>query len=181
MTVTIRLATPTEVPLIVRWRQEAANWLATKGTDQWSDAGLSEDAFVDRVRKSIAAGETWIADVDDVPAATIAIDEWANPGLWTASELRESVIVHRMITNPVFRGLGLGKVLLDHADRIAQQRGKRYVRLDAWTSNADLHGYYQQLGFRPVRIVPEFRTRSAALFERRVPAEVSAGGAADET
>lgn len=181
MTVTIRPATPDEVPLIVRWRQEAADWLATKGTDQWSDAGLSVEAFVDRVRESIAAGETWIADVDGVPAATIAIDEWANPGLWTASEMRESVMVHRMITDPVFRGLGLGKALLDHADRIAQQRGKRYVRLDAWTTNTDLHGYYQRLGFRPVRIVPEFRTRSAALFERPVHAEVSAGGGAGET
>jgi GNAT superfamily N-acetyltransferase len=165
---TVRPAELDDVPVIIEWRRQAAAWLATKGTDQWSDAGLSAEAFASRVRSSIAAGETWMAEVDEVPAATIAVDEWANPGLWTPAEQQESVIVHRMITDPKFRGHGLGGFLLDHADRVARARGKRFVRLDAWTTNTQLHAYYERLGFRLVRIVPDFTTRSAALFEREV-------------
>lgn len=168
MSVTVRPAEVDEVPLIVDWRRQAATWLAAKGTDQWSDAGLSAETFTSRVHSSIAAGETWVAEVDGAPAATIAVDEWANPGLWTPAEQQESVMVHRMLTDPRFRGHGLGTVLLDQADRIAQARSKRFVRLDAWTTNKQLHDYYERQGFRLVRIVPDFTTRSAALFERAV-------------
>lgn len=164
----LRPASPSDVPLIARWRQEAAAWLATKGTDQWSDAGLSMPKFVERVEASISARETWIADVDGHPAATIAIDEHADPGLWTASEQQESVIVHRMITDPVERRHGLGAVLLAHADAVARERGKGWVRLDAWTTNTALHDYYRRAGFRFVRIADPSRP-STALFERPVP------------
>jgi GNAT superfamily N-acetyltransferase len=168
MRASIRLAREQDLPLIVEWRRVAAIWLASMGTDQWSDAGITETAFAVRVRASIAEGGTWIAEVNGEPAGTIAIDDHCDdPGLWTDAEQAESVIAHRMITAPGFHRLGLGAKLLKHADHLAQHRGKHWVRLDAWTTNVRLHDYYRGLGFRLARIADP-NWVSSALFERLV-------------
>ncbi|MGW4528340.1 GNAT family N-acetyltransferase [Amycolatopsis sp. NPDC004378] len=165
--VEIRRASVADVSMIAQWRREAADWLASIGSDQWSEKGLSAERFVARVTSSVHAGETWVAEVDGRPAATLAVDEHTDPGLWTPAEQAESVIVHRMITDRNRQHRGLGALLLDHAETIARQRGKTYVRLDAWTSNGRLHDYYRAVGFRFVRIADPQRP-SAALFERPV-------------
>lgn len=165
----IRAATHADVEIIIRWRQEAAEWLAARGSDQWSDVGLGQDAFRQRVASSIAAGETWMAiDADGNPLGTIAIDKWSDADLWSEDELHDAVIVHRMITAPGHGGRGVGDLLLDHAVDIARSEGRMFVRLDAWTTNQGLHRYYRSRGFRHVRTIPGHVSPSAALFERPV-------------
>lgn len=165
----IRPARPEELELIVAWRAEAAKWIAERGFDQWSEAGLDDTEFRRRVAASIEAGETWMAIHRDHPVGTIAIDDDADPGLWSEEERAHAVIAHRMIVPRCAAGLGVGALLLDQAERVAQQRERTYVRLDAWTSNNDLHAYYQRAGFHHVRTVQAHHTPSAALFERKVP------------
>ena len=73
------------------------------------------------------------------------------------------------VTSPSIGGLagrGVGAWLLDEAAREAARRGKRLLRLDAWTSNTRLHDYYRRQGFRLVRIAGD--RGSGALFERAV-------------
>lgn len=164
----IRRATGDDLPTIVELRRERAVWLADLGSDQWS-AGLTEQGFQQRVQDSIRAGQTWMAVADDSRAlGTIAIDQWTNPGLWSPTELADAVIVHRMITARFAAGQGIGDALLAHTDWIALDAGRRWVRLDAWTSNHGLHRYYEHAGFRHVRTVTDHPSRSTALFEREV-------------
>jgi GNAT superfamily N-acetyltransferase len=167
--VRIRKAVADDVPTILRWRTEAAAWLHTRGSDQWSDSGLSQDAFIDRVLDSIRTGETWIAEDDDgTPLGTIAVDSSADSGLWSEEELKSSLVVHRMITDRSSVGRGVGRRLLDHAEHLARRAGRKMLILDAWTTNRGLHAYYESQGFRHVRTVPNHHTPSATLFERRV-------------
>jgi GNAT superfamily N-acetyltransferase len=166
--VIIRRATVGDLLTIVELRRERAAWLADIGSDQWS-VGLTEQGFQQRVQDSIQAGETWMAVADDGRVlGSIAIDRWTNPNLWSPAELADAVIVHRMITRRFAAGQGLGEALLAHADRIAIEAGRRWVRLDAWTSNRGLHRYYERAGFRHVRTVPNSPSRSTALFEREI-------------
>lgn len=167
----IRLAAVADLPTILRWREDAAVWLHRRGSDQWSDAGLTRDAFIHRVTDSIQAGATWIAEDDDgTPLGTIAVDSTSDPGLWRPEELERAYVLHRMITDrSVAAGRGVGALMLDHADRLARRAGRTMLILDAWTSNPNLHAYYESQGFRCVRTVPGHYTPSATLFERPVP------------
>lgn len=159
-----------DVGTIWMLRSDRAEWIADRGSDQWSDAGLDQAEFVERVRTSIESGETWVLlDRGDL-LGTIALDQWATPGLWSAEELGEALVVHRMITSRNAAGRGLGAELLRHADRIAATQGLEWIRLDAWTSNTALHRYYRQHGFRHVRTDVTHDSPSAALFERQVQA-----------
>jgi GNAT superfamily N-acetyltransferase len=167
----MRLATIGDVPAILRWREDAAHWLHQRGSDQWSDAGLSRDAFIHRVTESIHDGDTWIAEDDGgTPLGTIAVDSNPDPGLWTPEELSRAYVIHRMITDRSTSGRGVGKLMLDHAETLARRDGREALILDAWTSNPDLHAYYESQEFRKVRTVPDHHTPSATLFERAVPA-----------
>ncbi|MGH3830955.1 MAG: GNAT family N-acetyltransferase [Pseudonocardiaceae bacterium] len=172
----IRRAQQSDLPTILRWRQEAATWLAEIGTDQWSDAGLTSDSFQRRVSDSIKAGETWIAeDSDGTPLGTIAVDSAADAGLWKPEELHGAYVIHRMIIDRASAGRDVGSTLIDHAARLAQRNGRARLILDAWTTNEALHQYYHCQGFRHVRTVPGHWTPSAALFEREVRTTTKTG------
>jgi GNAT superfamily N-acetyltransferase len=165
--VRIRKAVADDLPTILRWRTEAAAWLRKRGSDQWSDLGLSRDAFIDRVTDSIKAGETWIAEDDDgTSLGTIAVDLSPDPGLWSEEELESAFVVHRMITDRSAVGRGVGARLLDHAEHLARRAGRKRLILDAWSTNRGLHAYYESQGFRHVRTVRDHHTPSATLFER---------------
>jgi GNAT superfamily N-acetyltransferase len=167
--VKIRKAVSDDLSTILRWRTEAADWLRRLGSDQWSDSGLSRDAFIDRVTDSIRTGETWIAEDDDgTPLGTIAVDLNPDPGLWSEEELEVAFVIHRMITDRSAVGRGVGAHLLDHAEYLARRAGRRMLVLDAWSSNRGLHAYYESQGFRQVRTVSDHYTPSATLFERPV-------------
>jgi GNAT superfamily N-acetyltransferase len=167
--VKIRRATENDLPTIVRWREERATWLREQGSDQWNDAGLTRDAFVMRVTQSIADGETWmVVNDDDSSLGTIAIDTEADPGLWSQAELSSAYVLHRMISDKSSSGTGIGDAMLEHAEQLARTDGKTRLILDAWTSNEQLHAYYERKGFRYVRTVSGHSTPSATLFERSV-------------
>jgi len=172
----IRRAQHSDLTTIMRWRHEAATWLATIGSDQWSDAGLTRDAFQQRVSDSIKAGETWIAEGDDgTPLGTIAVDSTADAGLWTPDELHDAYVIHRMIVDRKATGRDIGTALIDHAAQLAQRNGRTRLILDAWDTNEGLHHYYRSQGFHYVRTVPGHWTPSATLFEREAKITTQAG------
>lgn len=168
----IRLARSADVDRIAQLRMDAARWLASIGSDQWSDISINDTEFRRRVEGSIANGETWVAvDDHEVVLGTIAIDQHTNPGLWGSQELAESLIIHRMIRD-ARAPRGTGQRLLQHAIEVARRSGRRWLRLDAWTTNRALHRYYEAMGFQHVRTVEGHHTLSAALFEYPVFSEI---------
>lgn len=183
MTVQIRPAALDDLNLICLLRLQRASWLAARGSDQWSTdaSGLSIDYFAQAVGRALTGGETWIAEVDGAPAGTITVNDRADEQLWTATELADSLIVHYLIVDLRFAGLGVGRQLLTHAAALTRARGRHWVRLDAWTTNSDLHAYYRQAGFQLVRVAgPDSRSPSCALFERHIdswPVDITLTGA----
>lgn len=170
MTLRIRQARPADLGTICRLRLQRTAWLAAKGSEQWQRQhhGLPIDRFADAVAGSVAAGETWMVEVDGKSAGTITVNDRADPGLWSAGELADAVFVHYMIVDRRFAGHRVGRVLLAHAAALARSHHRTWVRLDAWTTNAELHRYYRRGGFRLARIAdPASSGPSAALFERR--------------
>ncbi|MFC4124747.1 GNAT family N-acetyltransferase [Nocardia rhizosphaerae] len=166
----MRPATLGDLPLICRLRVQRTAWLTARGSDQWTVAGRGRpiEIFAGAVGRALDAGETWIAEVDGAAAGTITVNQRADRGLWTPWELAESLIVHFMIVDLHFAGLRIGHRMLEHAARLADQKHRDWVRLDAWTANRDLHDYYRRAGFTLARIAdPLASGPSCALFERR--------------
>ncbi|MFF2087756.1 GNAT family N-acetyltransferase [Nocardia sp. NPDC058176] len=169
MTVCIRPATLGDLALICRLRVQRTSWLTARGSDQWTVAGRGRaiETFAAAVGRALDRGETWIAEVEGEPAGTITVNHRADPDLWSPWELAESVIVHFMIVDLRFAGRKVGHHMLAHAADLATRKHRPWVRLDAWTTNTDLHDYYRREGFVLARIAgPVASGPSRALFER---------------
>ncbi len=56
--------------------------------------------------------------------------------------------VKRMYVRPEFRGLGLGKLMLDHLAAYARQRGVTVLRLETGIHQTDAIALYERYGFQ---------------------------------
>jgi ribosomal protein S18 acetylase RimI-like enzyme len=166
----ITRATPDDLDTLVTFRDEAAAWLARRGIDQWQEPWPTEDLMVEGMLRNIQAGETFIVWDGDTPAATITINRWAKPELWTEEEAAEPALyAHKVTVDRAHAGQGLGAELLDWAGTRAADEGADWLRVDVWTTNEHLQHYYLKHGFTYVRTVVLPHNPSGALFQR--PAE----------
>ncbi|NJP44473.1 GNAT family N-acetyltransferase [Actinacidiphila epipremni] len=162
----IRPARPDEQPIVEDLLREASAWLASRGIDQWQYPPHS-----DRIALALARSEVFIASLGDQPVGTLQLDEYADPEFWTASdEPHTALYVHRMAVGRQYSGLGVGSLMLDWASRQAAASRKKWLRLDAWKDNQELHRYYERMGFSLVRVINLPHRGSGALFQRQVVA-----------
>jgi len=97
----------------------------------------------------------------------MTLGEEAAPFWRPADDRSGALYLSHLAVDRAFAGLGVGAWLLGEAAEEAARRGKRWLRLDAWRTNARLHAYYRRQGFRLVRI-SDGPGGSGALFERAV-------------
>jgi RimJ/RimL family protein N-acetyltransferase len=167
---TIRPATSGDTRVILDLINEAAEWLRTKGTDQWNAPWPNTEARDARVLRSLRHGSTWIVEKDGSAVATITYRRHGSTVLWTERERGEpAVYVSRLIVTRRAAGRHIGTALSDWAgQRALWDWGAQWVRIDVWTTNEALHNYYEKRGFRFCRVcvVDERTYPSAALFEK---------------
>jgi GNAT superfamily N-acetyltransferase len=152
-------ATAEDLEILIAFRDEASRWLRARGIDQWSSPWPSDDLMAEGMLRNIKAGETFIVWDARTPVATITVDRWANPDLWTPAEAAEpSLYAHKLTVARAHAGRGLGTR--------AAENGAIWLRLDVWTTNHELQRYYLDQGFTHVRTVVLSHNPSGALFQR---------------
>jgi GNAT superfamily N-acetyltransferase len=156
--------------------EDARDWLWTKGTDQWEKPWPTPEARDARVLKGLQKGATWIVWDGNIPAATVTITPRMNPAVWSAAQCtcnlaERAVFVHRLIAARKYAGLGLGAKLIDWAGLRGQHLyGAKWIRIDVWRTNQQLHEYYRQRGFEPCGFCADPAYPSSALFQKPVSA-----------
>jgi GNAT superfamily N-acetyltransferase len=156
------------MPVIIGLIDEAADWLASKGTDQWAKPWPNRPERDGRVERGIRDRCTWMVEDDGSPIATISGRPAGNRDLWTKAELAEpAVYASRLIVSRSHSGQDLGTELLDWVGLWAnRQYDARWMRIDVWTTNTMLHNYYEKRGFEFIRRCDYVDYPSAALFQK---------------
>lgn len=166
----IRRGTTGDADTIIGMIDEAADWLRSKGTDQWAKPWPNRSARDGRVRRGLRNGHTWIVEAAGRPIATITYRPHGNRKLWTQKEDQTpAVYVSRLIVTRSAAGFGVGAAMIDWAAARAVHDWKaQWIRIDVWTTNVVLHNYYEKRGFRSLGIA-QCRAAdypSAALFQK---------------
>jgi ribosomal protein S18 acetylase RimI-like enzyme len=165
----ISRATQDDADDIVLLRDNATEWLRSKQTDQWQKPWPSAEGERERLLKSLVEGTTWIVRLGSQAVATLVIDEFSDPRLWTDAEQSEPALyIHRLIVHRDYSGIRIGAILVDMIAALAAHGGYRWLRVDVWTTNYGLQQYYRGLGFEHIRTI-ESDYPSGALFQRAVP------------
>lgn len=154
-------ATPDDANAILAILEDAARWLVARGIDQWHPGDFLRPPLL----RIIARGEVYLARCADDPAGTLTL-QWEDVPTWGVMP-PDAAYVHGFAVGRAYAGLGLGRALLDWAERQAIEGGKTYLRLDCLASNPALRAYYERAGFSLRGLVDDDQS---ALYERRVSA-----------
>ncbi len=97
--------------------------------------------------------------------------------IWEDKDKDPSVYLHRITTNPEFRGQNLVKKVVDWSIDYATKNNKRFVRLDTVGENKKLINHYQKCGFdylglfhlANTELLPDhYKIDDVALFEIKI-------------
>ncbi len=97
--------------------------------------------------------------------------------IWEDKDKDPSIYLHRIATNPEFRGQNLVKKIVDWSIGYATKNNKKFVRLDTVGENKKLIDYYQKCGFDYLGLFQLANTKSlpdhykiddVALFEIKI-------------
>ncbi|MFJ8021394.1 GNAT family N-acetyltransferase [Streptomyces sp. NPDC096311] len=143
---TFRRATETDIPTLVRLRDEAARWQKRTAPDieQWTPGQLGETHFRTRIQE----GEVWLAHLgpDVVGACELW---WDDPAAWGLQPPTAGYI-HRLMTDHRTAPPGTGRHILAHAERRTAASGRPLSRLDCISTNPHLRRYYEAAGYTVV-------------------------------
>lgn len=67
--------------------------------------------------------------------------------IWEDKENNSSIYIHRIATNPEFRGQNFVQKIVDWAKEYAKQHNKEYIRMDTCGKNDKLINHYKNCGF----------------------------------
>ncbi len=129
------------------------------------------------VDQEISEGRQYKVSIDENIAAVFAIT-FSDEEIWQEKNRDKAVYIHRIATNPEFRGQNFVKVITDWARDFAKANDIDFVRLDTLDRNEGLIKVYTSAGFdflgmfevRDAHKLPEHYQRGlkAALFEIKI-------------
>lgn len=168
-------ARPVDESVIQALQAEAIAWLRDRGTDQWQNLRPTRHGTGRSLSDAIARGEVFIVREADRIVGTMTVDDFADPEFWSPQDdPADALYVHRMVVARQARGQDVGGRMIDWALSQATALNKRWLRLDAWRTNPELHAYYLRHGFQHVRTVDVTHRGSGALFQHPVPTVATA-------
>ena len=85
--------------------------------------------------------------IDDQIACVWAIT-FSDPKIWEEKENTRSIYIHRIATNPEFRGNNFVQTIVDWAKNYALQHHKQFIRMDTCGKNEGLINHYKGCGFK---------------------------------
>jgi ribosomal protein S18 acetylase RimI-like enzyme len=168
----ITCSTLDDLPRIEELFDLAIQYQKTQSTNFWH--GMDRNLIEHEIRN----GLHWkIVESGDIACLfSIALTDRI---VWEDRDQEPSIYLHRIVTNPAFRGKGYVRQIIAWAEEFGRERGLQYVRLDTNRDNRRLNDYYRDCGFEfcgfrvftddDAPLVPRHYLGSGlSLFERRI-------------
>ena len=81
----------------------------------------------------------------DGEIACVWVISYSDPEIWQDDDGISSIFIHRIATNPNFRGNNYVQIIVDWAKEFA--KNKKYIRMDTCGENTKLIQHYKSCGF----------------------------------
>jgi RimJ/RimL family protein N-acetyltransferase len=152
--------------------------LYEEGTKYQKKVALKHWQGFDRslIEQEIEEKRQWKIMVQNEIACVFAIT-FDDIHIWSEKNIDPSIYIHRISTNPKFRGQHFVKRIVAWAKEYALAHDKLYIRMDTGSGNEKLNNYYISCGFNYLGVVhlgdaqelpAHYRNGSSSLFEIRV-------------
>ncbi len=98
------------------------------------------------IETEIAENRQWKLFIDGTIACVWATT-FSDAQIWEDKNEDPAVYIHRIATNPDFRGHHFVQIIVDWAKEYAKEHQKKFVRLDTLGNNTRLIALYTSVGF----------------------------------
>jgi GNAT superfamily N-acetyltransferase len=109
------------------------------------------------IKQEIEENRLWKVMADESVASIFTV-AYSDPLIWGKRDSEPALYIHRIVTNPLFRGQGYVRVIVEWAKEYGRSIGKKYLRMDTWADNQKLIDYYMKFGFSFVEIITPTNT-----------------------
>lgn len=141
----IQNSTPADIDEIFRLYKIATDFQKTKFTVHWPEFERS------LIETEIAENRQWKIVINNQVACVWATT-FNDPQIWEERNNDPAVYVHRIATNPDFRGQNLVLQIVEWSKQYALANKKRFIRMDTVGDNPGLISYYTKCGFEFLRL-----------------------------
>ncbi|HEY7090111.1 MAG TPA: GNAT family N-acetyltransferase [Tepidisphaeraceae bacterium] len=145
--ISLRKAEPPDLDAVFEVMADAANWLQSRGIDQWR--WVLSHRGREYLLKRIESAETYLVyrGPHEKAIATFTV-QWEDVETWgEAGGDGSAGYVHGLAVCRRVGGKGLGNELLQRASKMILDQGRRVVRLDCRAESEALCQYYRRAGF----------------------------------
>jgi GNAT superfamily N-acetyltransferase len=136
----IQNATNKDIDEIFRLYKIATDFQKSKYIIHWPEFEL------DLVQTEISENRQWKIIIANKIACVWATT-FSDPQIWEGRNTDPAVYIHRIATNPEFRGQNLVGHIVEWAKKYALRNEKRFIRMDTVGENPGLINYYKKCGF----------------------------------
>ena len=133
-------STPDDLGRIVDLFRQAIKFQLSLGVNSWRS--VNQDLLASEIREQLH----WKI-VDEGEIACFFSIAFTDALVWDVRDADPSLYLHRIITNPAFRGRGYVTHITAWAEGYGRAAGKRYIRLDTHVENQRLNQLYQDCGY----------------------------------
>jgi GNAT superfamily N-acetyltransferase len=104
-----------------------------------------QDAYIsEMLAETTQPNTTFIAETNNVPLGFIHARTHKDS---ISGEICGTIPL--LAVSPKSQGLGLGKLLIEHAEKWAKQLGCRLLHIEVFANNKKADSFYQNIGFKP--------------------------------
>jgi GNAT superfamily N-acetyltransferase len=137
---TIENSKRTDIPKIFELYRIATDYMKSKNQVYWPE--FPKELIISEIEEN----RQWKLLINEQIAciwATALNDEL----IWGNENNEPSLYIHRIATNPKFRGQNLVKKLIDWANEYGKNKSLKHIRMDTVGLNKGLISHYEKLGF----------------------------------
>ena len=120
------------------------------------------------IEKEIRKKRQWKLIIDDQIACNWAIT-FDDKEIWEEKDNNNSIYIHRIATNPHFRGNRFINTIVAWAKTYAVSKGKQFIRLDTLGNNTRLIEHYTLAGFNFLGITKLANTQNLPAHYQKEP------------
>ena len=143
----IRLAIPSDIPLILNITKACSKAMISKGIYQWNEYYPSVEAF----KRDLDRNELFVLIENNQCIGCVVISTFMDEEYWPIEWLTENsnnLYIHRLAVHPEFQGQGNAQKLMDFAEHYGRKHGFASVRLDTFSKNVRNQRFYEQRGYK---------------------------------
>ncbi len=145
----IELATKHDVKAVFTLLSRCKDYLIEQGIFQWN----AEYPNLEYVKNDIAKGSLIKLTNDDQLLGIVSFDDFQEPEYRTVNwQINgESIaVIHRLAVDPQFQGRGIATILMNFAEKSISEAGFQAIRLDAYSGNEMVLGFYNKLEYKMI-------------------------------